>query len=87
MAPNAQQMNLRTHVNAPTTIPDLTVSKHQYFSPESGPSSKTVNMSPHEPIPYPFMSGFVDRSMGNRFSKRVHFDRSDYDDLLGKIID
>ncbi len=33
------------------------------------------------------MSGFVDRKTGNRFSKRVNFDRSDYDDLLGKIID
>lgn len=29
----------------------------------------------------------MDRSTGNRFNKRVQFDRSDYDDLLGKIID
>jgi len=34
-------------------------------------------------LPYPFMSGFVDRKMGNRFSKRVNFDRSDHDDMLG----
>ena len=40
-----------------------------------------------EPLPYPFMPGFVDRKMGGRFTKRVVFDRSDYDDLLGKIID
>lgn len=40
-----------------------------------------------ERLPYPFLSGFVDRKMGNRFTKRVAFDRSDYDDLLGKIID
>lgn len=40
-----------------------------------------------EPLPYPFLQGFVDRKTGERFSKRVTFDRSDYDDLLGKIID
>ena len=33
------------------------------------------------------MPSFVDRKMGNRFSKRVNFDRSDYDDMLGQIID
>ena len=33
------------------------------------------------------MANFVDRKMGARFSKRVVFDRSDYDDMLGKIID
>ena len=38
-------------------------------------------------MPYPFMAGFVDRKMGGRFNKRVVFDRSDYDDLLGQIID
>jgi hypothetical protein len=40
-----------------------------------------------QPLPFPFMPGFVDRKMGNRFSKRVNFDRSDYDDMLGQIID
>ena len=29
----------------------------------------------------------MDRKTGERFSKRVTFDRFDYDDLLGKIID
>lgn len=38
-------------------------------------------------VPYPFLSGFVDRKMGNRFTKKVQFNRSDYDDLLGRIID
>ena len=33
------------------------------------------------------MPSFVDRKMGNRFSKRVNFDRTDYDDMLGQIID
>ena len=33
------------------------------------------------------MPGFVDRKTGARFNKKVVFDRSDYDDLLGQIID
>ena len=44
-------------------------------------------MQPDEPVPYPFLQGMVERKNLARFSKRVVFDRSDYDDLLGKIID
>ena len=33
------------------------------------------------------MPNFVDRGMGNRFTKRVNFDRSDNEDMLGQIID
>ena len=36
-------------------------------------------------IPYPFLQAFIDRESGNRPGKRVVFDHSDYDDLLGKI--
>ena len=87
LAPNAHSINMRTHTNAPTTIADLQSSANVFLSPEQTVSNKSANLTPHDPLPYPFMSGFVDRKMGNRFSKRVVFDRSDYDDLLGKIID
>jgi hypothetical protein len=36
-----------------------------------------------ENVPYPFLQGFIDKKTGNRFAKRVVFDRSGYDDLLG----
>ena len=48
----------------------------------SGQSQRTV-----ESVPYPFLQGFIDRKLGKRFAKRVVFDRSDYDDLLGQIVD
>jgi len=38
-------------------------------------------------LPYPFLSAFIERRTGNRFQKRVVFDHSDFDDLLGKIIE
>ena len=37
-------------------------------------------------MPYPFLSAFIERRTGNRFSKKVIFDHSDFDDLLGKVI-
>ena len=76
---------MRVHTNAPTTIPDLISAANVFLSPDQGPSSRmSSNLSAHEPsVPYPFMAGFVDRKMDNRFNKRVVFDRSDYDDLLG----
>ena len=78
---------MRVHTNAPTTIPDLQSAANVFLSPDQQDRGSS-NLSAHEPtIPYPFMAGFVDRKMGGRFNKRVVFDRSDYDDLLGQIID
>ena len=68
--PNCQNMNMRTNVNAPTTIPDLTSSAIHFQTPDEGNSQKGDGPT----LPYPFMSGFVDRKMGNRFTKRVNFD-------------
>lgn len=36
-------------------------------------------------IPFPYLQGFLDKAAGTRPAKRVIFDHSDYDDLLGKI--
>ena len=44
-------------------------------------------MGGNQSVPYPFLSGLIDRKHGMRYNKRVVFDRSDYDDLLGRIID
>ena len=78
---------MRVHTNAPTTIPDLQSPANVFLSPDQQDRGSS-NLSAHEPtIPCPFMAGFVDRKMGGRFNKRVVFDRSDYDDLLGQIID
>lgn len=81
---NALNMNLKTNINAPTTIPDLGSPSPNAAQPSE--KGSTMSATPSN-MPYPFMQGFVDRSMGNRFSKRVNFDRSEYDDLLGQIID
>ena len=79
-----KNMNMRTNTLAPTTIPDLQSSSvHIQMTPDQ--NSSKLEGGPA--LPYPFMSSFVDRKMGNRFSKRVNFDRSDYDDMLGQIID
>ena len=92
LAPKAANLPLRTHTNAPTTIPDLQSAPVVFASPEQvsemkkSKSTLSANNN-NEPLPYPFLQGFVDRGMGGRFSKRVTFDRSDYDDLLGKIIE
>ena len=79
---------MKVHTNAPTTIPDLLSAPHNFMSPERTSGSKisqsVVVSADH--LPYPFLQGFIDRKTGNRFNKKVHFDRSDYDDLLGKII-
>ena len=85
-------MPMRVHTNAPTTIPDLQSPPNVFVTPDAGSriSSKAasgLSAAADSTVPYPFMAGFVDRKMGGRFNKRVVFDRSDYDDLLGQIID
>ena len=89
LAPNASGVNMRVHNNAPTTIPDLTSAPNVFRSPQGSETSKsqTLTVGDGQPVPYPFMQGFCDRKTGARFTKRVVFDRSDYDDLLGKIVD
>jgi hypothetical protein len=77
---------MNVHTNAPTTIPDLISAPHNFMSPDQSTSKMTQSLT-DDHVPYPYLQGFVDRKMGNRFNKKVHFDRSDYDDLLGKIID
>ena len=89
LAPNAEAINLRVHSNAPTTIPDLASAAKAFSTPgaqSQAAKSQTLNMD-GTTVPYPFMQGFCDRKTGNRFTKRVVFDRSDYDDLLGRIVD
>ena len=78
---------MNVHTNAPTTIPDLMSPGNVFSPPDKASESRSQTLTPGEPVPYPFMANFVDRKMGARFSKRVVFDRSDYDDMLGKIID
>ena len=68
-------MNLNTHTNAPTMVMGLS-------SPDGVYKEKGVSQ-----VPYPFLSALVDRKNFNRFSKRVVFDRSDYDDHLNQIVD
>ena len=87
--PKATGVPMRVHTNAPTTIPDLQSPAYVFMSPEQKSASSNAALSSvNEPsVPYPFMAGFVDRKQGGRFNKRVVFDRSDYDDLLGQIID
>lgn len=79
---------------APTTIVDLPYpTSHRSDNTKfhySGPAIKShsqfsKDLKPDPAIPYPFLSAFCDRRIGNRFSKRVIFDRSDYDNLLGQI--
>ena len=85
---------MNVHINAPTTIPTLASPDNVFLSPDQ-PSrqlaSSVVNLSrtasqPETNVPYPFMAGFVDRNMGNRFNKRVVFEM-EQEDLLGKIVD
>ena len=89
--PRASGVPMRVHTNAPTTICDLQSPANVFMTPESKSNSAVsfnTSLTAAEPsVPYPFMAGFVDRKMGGRFNKRVVFDRSDYDDLLGQIID
>ena len=86
--PKASGLPMRVHTNAPTTIPDLQSPANMFLSPEQSMTTSNAALSVNEPsVPYPFMAGFVDRKQGGRFNKRVVFDRSDYDDLLGQIID
>ena len=87
--PKSTGLPMRVHTNAPTTIPDLQSAAHVFMSPEqkSASSSAAPSTVNEASVPYPFMAGFVDRKQGGRFNKRVVFDRSDYDDLLGQIID
>lgn len=81
---------------APTTIPDLPypASFRRDANKYAGPQIKSHSHFPKrteesgEPkLPYPFLSGLCDRNLGNRFSKRVIFDRTDYDNLLDQIVD
>ena len=88
--PKASGVPMRVHTNAPTTIPDLQSAANVFLSPDQKSDSRVSSdaLTAAEPsVPYPFMAGFVDRKTGGRFNKRVVFDRSDYDDLLGQIID
>ena len=88
LAPSTQKINMNVHNNAPTTIPDLPSAPIVFTSPDQASSKMSQSLTMDvERLPYPFMPGFVDRKTGNRFTKRVVFDHSDYDDLLGKIID
>ena len=59
-------------------------------TPEQSNSSRKSHrsvLSAEQPLNYPFLPGNMDGRKDARFAKRVIFDHSDYDDLLGKIID
>ena len=59
-------------------------------TPEPSNSSRRSHgsvLSAGQPLNYPFLPGNMDSSKDERFAKRVIFDHSDYDDLLGKIVD
>lgn len=99
LAPNEKNLNLNVHTYAPTTIADLCSPNNVFQTPDvANKSEKLVSISEQgsmsgqsqrtvESVPYPFLQGFIDRKLGKRFAKRVVFDRSDYDDLLGQIVD
>ena len=84
------EMNLRAHTLAPTTIPDLpspvNTSPHNEsntkFSAVSAQSGVTVRDAPS----FPYLAAMINKAAGHT-QKKVVFDRSDYDDLLGQIID
>ena len=77
-------MNLRTHTLAPTTIIDLPSPVNETVSPKSGTGmvftmrSAAVSDAPA----YPYLSRMINKAQGIS-QKKVVFDRSDYDDLLG----
>ena len=59
-------------------------------TPEQSNSSRRSHrsvLSADQPLNYPFLPGNMDTRKEARFAKRVIFDHSDYDDLLGKIVD
>ena len=90
LAPDARQMHMNIHINAPTTIATLQSPDNVFVSPDQpsrhhAHSVITISKNTSLPesgsgdgktsVPYPFMAGFVDRLMGNRFNKRVVFER------------
>ena len=80
-------MNLRTHTNAPTTIIDCPSPVNAAVSPTGtsqgkfGLTARSVATSADQPS-FPYLAAMIQKANGFT-SKKVVFDRSDYDDLLG----
>ena len=84
LAPSATNRNMRMHIDAPTCIPDLKSPDNVWQSPEQALSESAIQSQPVEIDPA--MQAYVNRHSDNRFKKKVVFNREDYDDLLGQII-
>ena len=83
-----EDMNLRTHTNAPTTVVDLPSPVNVPMSPTQSKFNITArSMATSAEAPsFPYLAAMLQKANGFT-SKKVVFDRSDYDDLLGQIID
>ena len=88
-----EDMNLRTHTNAPTTIADLPSPVNVPVSPTARSQSQSKfnvtarSMATSADAPsFPYLAAMIQKANGHT-SKKVVFDRSDYDDLLGQIIE
>lgn len=80
------QMNLRTHTNAPTTIIDLpspvNMSPHNQSHAQFSAVSAKSGVAYRDAPAFPYLARMMNKAAGHT-QKRVIFDRSDYDDLLG----
>ena len=80
-------MNLKTHTLAPTTIIDLPSPVNVPCSPHNQSKFNFTAQSTTRDAPaFPYLAAMIRKASGHT-SKKVVFDRSDYDDLLGQIID
>ena len=87
-------MNLKTHTLAPTTVIDLPSPVNAINSPTNASHalSKFTTMFAEptartEAPAFPYLASMINKAHGIAPGKKVVFDRSDYDDLLGQIID
>ena len=82
-------MNLRTHTNAPTTIIDLpspvNASPHNRTHDTQFTALASTGVAYRDAPAFPYLARMMNKEPGHT-QKRVIFDRSDYDDLLGQII-
>ena len=93
----ARSSNREQRANSMALIPNTvnialnpTAPEGPLRTPEQSNSSRRSHrsvLSADQPLNYPFLPGNMDTKKDERFAKRVIFDHSDYDDLLGKIID
>ena len=84
------EMNLRAHTLAPTTITDLpspvNTSPHNESNTKFSAFSRQSGVTVRDAPSFPYLAAMINKAAGHT-QKKVVFDRSDYDDLLGQIID